>query len=423
MFGEGLIDGGVDLVGRLDGEDGEAVDVADLEAQLQRGQSLKKGMLIVVDGLFSMMGDLAPLPEIRALADRYGARLEYLKVGDHFNPEVGFLQRDDFKRAFASLRFSPRPKDFWGVRKFTWQLDLEHLENGAGRLETRTHVGRFVMERNSSDQLTVEATRDYEMIVQPFPVATGISIAPGSYSFDDVQVTYTLGAQRRVQGALGAQFGDFWNGTIRSLSYTAARISVLKHPAWQDWVDERLRNVAPDAPEAAAWRRLGSQLAPPCDLSAAWTDVAMATGARPLPCSTLVAGHLHTLGTFDPWGPPVPPGVNRLPLVLLVNEETHSAAEQFAALLRDNRKARLVGSTTSGTACGTFTSRGTGFTLPHSGARVHVPDCVRLRADGSSERRGIAKRPNLFPLVLRWRLRRHNLGHTTRQHPQDKPCQ
>ena len=149
-------------------------------------------------------------------------------MGDNFNPEVGFVQRDNFRRSFASLRFSPRPKDFWGVRKFTWQLDLEHLENGAGRLETRTQVGKFVMERNSSDQLTVEATRDYEMIVQPFPVATGLSIAPGSYSFDDVQVTYSLGAQRRVQGSLGAQIGDFWNGTIRSLSYTAARISVLK---------------------------------------------------------------------------------------------------------------------------------------------------------------------------------------------------
>lgn len=50
-------------------------DIVDLEGHLQRGQAQNKGMLIVVDGLYSMMGDLAPLKEIRALADRYGARL------------------------------------------------------------------------------------------------------------------------------------------------------------------------------------------------------------------------------------------------------------------------------------------------------------------------------------------------------------
>ncbi len=50
-------------------------DMADLEFQLQRGAAQNRGMLIVVDGLYSMMGDLAPLVEIRALADKYGARL------------------------------------------------------------------------------------------------------------------------------------------------------------------------------------------------------------------------------------------------------------------------------------------------------------------------------------------------------------
>jgi 8-amino-7-oxononanoate synthase len=50
-------------------------DMADLEFQLQRGAAQNRGMLIVVDGLYSMMGDLAPLREIRALADTYGARL------------------------------------------------------------------------------------------------------------------------------------------------------------------------------------------------------------------------------------------------------------------------------------------------------------------------------------------------------------
>jgi 8-amino-7-oxononanoate synthase len=50
-------------------------DLVDLEGHLQRGKAAGRGMLIVVDGLYSMMGDLAPLPELRALADRYGARL------------------------------------------------------------------------------------------------------------------------------------------------------------------------------------------------------------------------------------------------------------------------------------------------------------------------------------------------------------
>jgi 8-amino-7-oxononanoate synthase len=50
-------------------------DLGDLESQLKRAHAQAKGMLIVVDGLYSMMGDLAPLREIRALADHYGARL------------------------------------------------------------------------------------------------------------------------------------------------------------------------------------------------------------------------------------------------------------------------------------------------------------------------------------------------------------
>ncbi len=161
-------------------------------------------------------------------ADRYGARLEYLDVGDNFNPELGFIQRDNFQRSFASFRFSPRPKHLKGVRKLTFQGDFEHFENGAGALETRVQVGKFVLERENSDIITAEATRDYEMIVSPFTVATGIAIPAGSYSFDDVQFSYAMGAQRRVAGTIGTQIGQFWNGTIRSLNYTAARISVLK---------------------------------------------------------------------------------------------------------------------------------------------------------------------------------------------------
>lgn len=47
-------------------------DVSDLETKLKEAQSFKK-KLIITDGVFSMDGDIAPLPGICDVADRYGA--------------------------------------------------------------------------------------------------------------------------------------------------------------------------------------------------------------------------------------------------------------------------------------------------------------------------------------------------------------
>jgi 7-keto-8-aminopelargonate synthetase-like enzyme len=49
-------------------------DMADLERVLQ-GCPEKAGKLVTVDGVFSMGGDIAPLPEIVPLCQKYGARL------------------------------------------------------------------------------------------------------------------------------------------------------------------------------------------------------------------------------------------------------------------------------------------------------------------------------------------------------------
>ncbi|HEX3519290.1 MAG TPA: aminotransferase class I/II-fold pyridoxal phosphate-dependent enzyme [Solirubrobacteraceae bacterium] len=46
-----------------------------LEKMLQRAQSDGGGVLVVVDGVFSMEGDIAPLDRICELCERYGARL------------------------------------------------------------------------------------------------------------------------------------------------------------------------------------------------------------------------------------------------------------------------------------------------------------------------------------------------------------
>ncbi|MBA3269508.1 MAG: carbohydrate binding family 9 domain-containing protein [Acidobacteria bacterium] len=161
-------------------------------------------------------------------ADRYGARAEFLKVGDNFNPEVGFVRRDDFKKSYAQLRFSPRPRNIKRVRKFTGEAGTEYVVNGAGDLETREHNARFNTEFENSDGVTIEVTDTYEMLLQAFRPVAGAVVRPGSYSFQTVQASYTMGPQRPVSGTWSISRGGYYGGDITTLGYSGGRVTITK---------------------------------------------------------------------------------------------------------------------------------------------------------------------------------------------------
>jgi len=75
--------------------------------------------------------------------DLYGLLVDHLLVGDVFNPEVGFVRRDDFRRTYTYAQYSPRPQSINAVRQFTWSASLDYIENGAGDVETRTQRASF----------------------------------------------------------------------------------------------------------------------------------------------------------------------------------------------------------------------------------------------------------------------------------------
>ena len=166
-------------------------------------------------------------------ADRYGARAEFLSIGKNFNPEVGFTRRTDIRRSFGELRFSPRPTSMPSIRKFTWTANGEYVANGLGSVDARIWSGHFITEFDNSDQFNLDVTRDYERLRQPFtPAGSPTAIDSGSYTFSDVAASYTLGAQRRVSGTVGVRAGNYYDGTIRSLSIgpgpmSSGRVSVF----------------------------------------------------------------------------------------------------------------------------------------------------------------------------------------------------
>ena len=174
--------------------------------------------------------------------DRYGAQLEYLAVGDNFNPEVGYLRRDDMRKSFGQFRFSPRPRSLKAIRKLSSIGTLTYIENGGGRLETRRVDGEFAIEFQNSDRFSVGVADNYEFLSQPFAIVPTLRIPVGGYDFTAGRVGYNLGQQRSLSGNLSAEYGTFYNGHRTSVGFSRGRVNLSSQLSVEpsvsvNWVD------------------------------------------------------------------------------------------------------------------------------------------------------------------------------------------
>jgi hypothetical protein len=169
-------------------------------------------------------------------ADRYGANLERLHVGENFDPQIGFMRRHDFTKSRAAFRFSPRPTHrFTSVRKFEYQGSVEVFHNHLGEMETRERKGEFRVEFQNSDRLNLEFTDGYELLTEPFELARSaaskVVVPTGSYDMRELRVAYQVGQQRRLSGTGFFEGGPFYGGTRTSVGFNSGRVNVTQQLA------------------------------------------------------------------------------------------------------------------------------------------------------------------------------------------------
>jgi TolB-like protein len=176
-------------------------------------------------------------------ADRYGLQVDHLLVENNFVPEVGFLRRDNFRRTFVEGRFSPRPEGIDLVRQFRLQGSIDYiLRADKNELETRLNQLRFQTELETSDVFGVTINDNYELLLEPFTPGPDVTIPVGGYAFNDVELSYSFGQQRRISGQVSLQQGGFFNGDITSAGFGGWRIAVLPQMSIEpsvfiNWID------------------------------------------------------------------------------------------------------------------------------------------------------------------------------------------
>jgi hypothetical protein len=174
-------------------------------------------------------GDTSYRTQLYYNGDRYGLAAQRLAVGEHFNPEMGYVKRAGFAKYQLNTRFSPRPTRIRAVRKFIYQAGWQQFDDSRGGLETRELKGEFKTEFQNSDELEATYELLYERLDRPFDIATGVTVSAGGYDNTLLRTAFKFGEQRPVSGTAFVERGRLWGGDLTTLGYSGGMVKVNAH--------------------------------------------------------------------------------------------------------------------------------------------------------------------------------------------------
>ena len=136
------------------------------------------------------------------------------KIGPHFNPEVGFLERQDCICDYLDGTFKVRPK-VEAVRELQFEGFIAHAPDTHHVLQSQEWQTTFRLDFQNgaySDDDIVDAF--VQRLITPFNLYKNVSIPVGEYHWTRHQLTYGSPQDRRLTVNLFERFGGYYNGHL-----------------------------------------------------------------------------------------------------------------------------------------------------------------------------------------------------------------
>lgn len=157
--------------------------------------------------------------------DRVRAHVSFRQFGTAYQPPVGFVPRNGFRRLQPTVYLQPRP-NWRGVRQLEFGAEMEHLVSlRTGRLETfNTRFTLFGIRFLSGDYGGISVRSDFERLPRDFAIRSGAVIPAGDYTFRSWTAEFYSAPRRPLVANVLVGGGEFWSGTRfrHELGLTAA---------------------------------------------------------------------------------------------------------------------------------------------------------------------------------------------------------
>ena len=142
----------------------------------------------------------------------------YTEVGEGFNPEVGFLAREGYRKADLFVLRTIRPEKLWGLQELRPHVSFFSFWDFDGFQESaKWHLDNHWEWKNGYEVHTgVNFT--HEGVEEPFEIAEGVLVPEGSYDHAEGQLIFFTNRGAPAGFELRAVFGGFFGGDRTALT-------------------------------------------------------------------------------------------------------------------------------------------------------------------------------------------------------------
>lgn len=179
-----------------------------------------KNMLVGVYGLYNWREDLAGDRSAFGFTfdypnDLWDIYASYRRIGEDFDPSLGFVPRRGVKMYSLSVDYMPRPEKIKFIRQFFFESYyslITDIENHWQSYKVFTAPIHFRLE--SGDRFEFNLMPAGEFLVEPFEIAPGVVIPEGGYSWLRSRLELETASKRPVNGQITWWYGGFYRGWL-----------------------------------------------------------------------------------------------------------------------------------------------------------------------------------------------------------------
>ena len=140
-------------------------------------------------------------------------------VGDAFNPELGFVRRRAIRHGYGTVGAHPRPN--WPlVHEVNPYGEIHYVTDLDNVLQTRTATLGFSVLFLDGSTLSLRYENNFERLEDPFTIYD-LEVPVGDYGETTASASYTSNQARPLSARVTVRGGDYWSGSIASISGSA----------------------------------------------------------------------------------------------------------------------------------------------------------------------------------------------------------